>query len=165
MPLAQYSQLLETSSEEVVLVVAAILRRNAHALGQHTTSYMLAINQLLMYWYHPRGVLIRSLDYLELKFYVLNTFGQFMGSCMKILFSDPHGKNMVISLLKGMEDKPHYQLFLYYCFIESVSIIDGDTTYVNHRTLLSSFQETLIPRIFQALYPYFMTISDSMEIT
>lgn len=59
---------------------------------------------------------------------------------------------------------PHYRLFLYYRFIESITSIDESIGYINYRTLLTSFQDNFIPKIFEALVPYFMSISDLMDI-
>ncbi len=159
MPMSEYNRILEHCSEEVVLVVAAILRKNVHEMRQHTSTYMVYINSILCDWYRPNGTMIRH-RHGELKFYILNTFGQFMGNCMKALFVEPIMKKYVETLFESMAHKPHYQLFLYYCFIESVSTIDSDTKYVSYRTLLTSFQDTMIPRIFSALHPFFMNISD-----
>jgi hypothetical protein len=125
---------------------------------------METVNAVLMRWYQPNGILKRSSGE-EMKLYIENTLGQFMGNCLKVLFEKDDKREVVGSFLDNLTDKPHYRLFLYYRFIESVSTMDGDTRYVSYRTLLSNFQDNFIPRIFEALFPYFMYISDSMEIT
>lgn len=116
-----------------------------------------------MRWYQPNGTLIRRQG--ALKDMVEKTYGEFMGICLKLLFQKPENRDAINDFLDGLGGKPHYRLFLYFHFIDSFSTIDEDINYVEYRTLLASFQDTYIPRIFEALSPYFINISDAMDIS
>ena len=83
MPLEQFDSLLENAEEVVVFAVAAILLKNVGKLKEHIEQLLTTINGILKRWYRPNGVLKRRKD--ELKGHIENTFGQFMGNCLKLL--------------------------------------------------------------------------------
>lgn len=56
----QYEQLLESSSEHVVLAFAAVLLKNIAAIEQHILEIMPRVNDILMRWYQPNGTLRRG---------------------------------------------------------------------------------------------------------
>ena len=163
MPLAQFDGLLESAQEVVVLAVGAILLKNVGKLKEHTEGLLTTINAIMRRWYQPNGVLRRSAD--ELKSHIENTFGQFMGNCLKALVYKEENKEFLNRFLDTMSGSPNYRLYLYFRFIESVTSVDADISYVSYRTLLNNFEAAFLPRIFEALYPYFMGISDSMDVS
>jgi hypothetical protein len=146
-----------------VFAFGAVLLKNVCHIKEHIEEVLPRVSEIMMRWYQPNGT-FRRREGEELKLYVENTFGQFMGNCLRVLFTRPQNKEVVNSFLDSLSGKPHYRLFLYFRFIESFSNVSEDISYVDYRTLLSNFQETFIPRIFEALFPYFMSISDAMDI-
>lgn len=88
-------------------------------------------------WYQPNGVLKRSKD--ELRGHIENTFGQFMGNCLKLLVYKDENKEFINRFLNTMTGNPNYRLYLYFRFIESVTTIDTEISYVTYRTLLNNF--------------------------
>ena len=128
------------------------------------TEILPRVNEILMRWYQPNGTLRRQ-NGEELTTYLENTFGQFMGNCLRMVFqrAGSEWREMLNGFLDGLGHKPHYRLFLYFRFIESFFLTSETTTYVEYRVHLAAFQETYIPRIFEALFPYFITISDDMD--
>lgn len=137
--------------------------KNVANAKKHIHEILPRVSEVLMKWYQPNGILKRQQGE-ELKLYIENTYGQFMGNCLRMLFSNSPNKDVVNYFLDGLNGYPHYRLFLYFRFIESFSNVSEEMSYVEYRTLLSTFQESFIPRIFEALFPYFMSISDEMDI-
>lgn len=162
LPLPQFDPLLENAEKVVVFAVAAILLKNVAKLKDHIEGLLSTINAIMKRWYQPNGVLKRATD--ELEGHIENTFGQFMGNCLKLLVHKDENKEFINNFLDTMTGNPNYRLYLYFRFIESVSSIDSEISYVSYRTLLNNFESNFLPRIFEALYPYFMNISDSMDI-
>lgn len=82
----------------MLLAYSAILLKNIGALGDHLREITLKINQIIMKWYQTSGIFQRGSG-IVLKKYVENTFGQFMGNCLKILYQRDETKKWVDEFL------------------------------------------------------------------
>ena len=51
----------------------------------------------------------------------------------------------VIDWLEAGEQGDKYRLFLFYSFIEQVSLFDSSLGFIPYKTLLQNFQESVIP--------------------
>jgi hypothetical protein len=98
LPISDYPLLFEEASENVLLAYSAILLKNIGALGDHLREITLKINQIIMKWYQTSGIFQRGSG-IVLKKYVENTFGQFMGNCLKILYQRDETKKWVDEFL------------------------------------------------------------------
>jgi hypothetical protein len=70
----------------------------------------------------------------------------------------------VIQWLESSQQGDKYRLFLFYTFIEQVSLFDSALGFIPYKSLLQSFQENVIPEMFVMFYPYFMNFSEAMEV-
>jgi hypothetical protein len=160
---SQFLSLMESGSENVLLAFGAVLLKSIPVMGEQLLEVMAHVGEILMHWYQPDGTLLRQQRGDRLKLYVENTFGQFMGNGLRALLQRG-GKEVVEGLLAGTGAKPHYRLFLYFRFIESYSNTVEIVNYVDYRMYLSTFQDAFLPRIFEALMPYFLSISEAMDV-
>lgn len=62
-----------------------------------------------------------------------------MGNCLKLLVYKDENKEFINRFLNTMTGNPNYRLYLYFRFIESVTTIDTEISYVTYRTLLNNF--------------------------
>lgn len=154
---------METGSENVLLAFAAVLLKSIPVMEEQLAEVLLCVGDVLTHWYQPDGTLIRRQQGDCLKLYVENTLGQFMGNGLRALLQKS-GKDIVEGLLTRIACKPHYRLFLYYRFIESYSNTVEIVNYMEYRTHLAVFQDNFIPRIFEALMPFFMSISEAIDV-
>ena len=53
-----------------------------------------------------------------------------------------------------------YRLYLWKLFIQTVSIVDNNITFLNYRTLVYNFQEHIIPLIMDTLLPFFKSVKE-----
>lgn len=159
----QFEDLMETGSENVLLAFAAVLLKSIKVMEEQLAEVLLRVGDVIMHWYQPDGTLIRQQQGDCLKLYVENTFGQFMGNGLRALLQKG-GKDVVEGLLTQAASKPHYRLFLYFRFIESYSNTVEIVNYMEYRTHLTAFQDNFIPRIFEALMPFFLSISEAIDV-
>jgi hypothetical protein len=159
----QFEDLMETGSENVILAFAAVLLKSIPVMEEQLAEVLLRVGDVLMHWYQPDGTLIRRQQGDCLKLYVENTFGQFMGNGLRALLQKG-GKDIVEGLLARTASNPHYRLFLYFRFIESYSNTVEIVNYMEYRTHLAAFQDNFIPRIFEALMPFFLSISEAIDV-
>lgn len=86
-----------------------------------------------------------------------------LGKCMKYIFVDEKLRKNLIEYLK-QEPNSLFKLFLYKNFIDAVSTIDDKLEFIEYRTLINSVQEKMIPIFIRELYPYFISVTDHMQI-
>jgi hypothetical protein len=48
-----------------------------------------------------------------------------------------------------------FKLYLLKSFIDAVEVVDYDMGYIKYRTMVYSFQDSVIPTICETLMPYF----------
>lgn len=160
LPLQYYKEMMETRSQIVLLAMGTVLRQNIALLNSSITQLTNIVNGIFSSWHQPNGSFARSLG--ELEIYVVNTFGDLLGVCLKELFVGEEG-DWVIGFLTR-EKNPQYRLFLFARFIGIVSIIDNKLGFVHYREVTSRFQEQIVPLILKGLIPYFIGIHDEMEM-
>lgn len=86
-----------------------------------------------------------------------------LGKCMKHIYLIEKTRKDLANYCKT-ESNSLFKLFLYKHFIEVVSEVDNNMEYVPYRTLVNSFQENMIPIFLQELYPYFISVTDTIKI-
>lgn len=86
-----------------------------------------------------------------------------LGKCMKYIFVDEKLRKDLIEYFK-QEPNSLFKLFLYKNFIDVVSTIDDKLEFIEYRTLINSVQEKMIPIFIRELYPYFISVTDHMQI-
>lgn len=158
-----YAHILQSCSQNVVMAFAALVKKNNALVLEHRPVLLHRVNEVLAKWYQLNGTFRREQGD-ELKPYVENTLGAFLGNSLKLLFRQAETSKQVGPFLDKMESRPHYRLYLYYRFIESVAFIDNEMNYVDYRTMLTNFENSFIPRIFEVLSPFFINISDTIDV-
>lgn len=158
-----FDHLFEQHSETVVLAVAAKLAQIATKID-NLGLYLDKVNSIFRKWFSPGdGRFVRA-NGQPLQMYVVNTIGLFLGRSLKHLFQVKGNENSVINWLKMPEQGDKYRLYLFLTFTESISLIDGSLNFLSYKMLLTSFQEGVIPIMFDCLYPYFIDFSEDIEV-
>ena len=95
----------------------------------------------------------------QLESHVVNTVFKFLGKALKELFKIATNERGVVEWLKIPEQGDKYRLYLFLAFSEQVSILDTDLGFIPYKTLLQSFQDSVIPEMVNVLMPFFMNCS------
>ena len=114
--------------------------------------YINAVNSVLRSWFRAQdGRFIRPNQQQELEPHIINTIFHFLGKALKVLYLQPRLQKEVIDWLLSKLQGDKYRLFLFYYFIEQVSLFDSTLDFLTYKTLLQSFQESIIPTILTIL--------------
>ena len=82
---------------------------------------------------------------------------------IKLLFLAKEKKKWMIETIKSHQDLK-FKLYLWKIFIETVSEIDTKLGFMEYRNLVYTFQEDVIPVMFDDLMPYFHAVRSNIEV-
>lgn len=93
----------------------------------------------------------------KLQLYVQNSVGRTLGQCLKNIYLVKEDSVWVTNFIKERQNH-RYRLYLWSLFIETVSVVDNDLTFLVYRSMVYNFQEFVIPEIMDSLLPYFNSV-------
>lgn len=126
--------------------------------------YFQVINRCAESWFnfHNNAILSRN-GGQNLQLYVQNSVGRTLGQCLKHIYLMKDDGSWVSNFIKQRPNQK-YRLYLWSLFIETVSVVDNELTFLVYRSMVYNFQQIVIPEIMDTLLPYFNSVREEIEI-
>lgn len=67
-----------------------------------------------------------------------------------------------VKKMVGEITQPRYKLYIWINFMEEVSTIDRDISFLEYRSMIYSFQELIIPNVMDDLLPFFQSVKEEI---
>ena len=93
-----------------------------------------------------------------------NSVSRTVGQCLKYMYIQKDQKEWVSEFI-SQRPNLRYRLYLWKIFIQAVSVVDSELTFLVYRSLIYSFQEHIIPLIMDALLPFFKSVREEIEVS
>lgn len=102
--------------------------------------YFIVINDCVEIWFcsNTNATLIRG-DGVPLQYHVENSVARTLGQFLKYMYLQKEHQEWVVQFIK---ERPNlrYRLYFWKLFIEAVSLVDNDLTFLVYRSLVYNFQ-------------------------
>lgn len=163
LPIDAYHWFMEHHSQRALLLFMAVLKQEVLEDGLQWT-VMEQVAAQLARWMRPDGNFTRSNgEVLEKAVEAL--LGDYVGGCLKRFFARKGSEQAVGEWLGRGNLHAHFRLYLFYHFIENVSTPDTKMPFVDYRSLCYSFQDSILPPIFDSLIPYFLNFEQAIQLS
>ena len=96
--------------------------------------------------------------------FVTKTIMLTLGTFMKWLYEKESTSKLLIGELDKMPLN-YLKIYILKTFIETVEIVDNEMGYMRFRSMVYSFQDTIIPMICDTLIPFFDNFEDSIRVS
>lgn len=136
--------LINSGSETLVFVLFSYLSKYPHKFGKNIQSVTDLVS-CISSWQFTAFTFIRN-NAPPFQKYVTRTIMTSLGIFLKILYEDSATSTELSIFLANLKSN-FFKLYLLKAFIDAVEIVDYEMGYIKYRTMVYSFQDSVIPMI------------------
>lgn len=136
--------LINSGSETLVFVLFSYLAKYPHKFGKNIQSVTDLVS-CISSWQFTAFTFIRN-NAPPFQKYVTRTIMTSLGIFLKILYEDSATSTELSIFLANLKSN-FFKLYLLKAFIDAVEIVDYEMGYIKYRTMVYSFQDSVIPMI------------------